>query len=314
MDRTTDGLPDVAAAVIEAAARRVRVFPARSNWASQIGHECERYLVWCRTRWQDKAPIDGLTKLLFEGSGMTERVAREQLEGAGYRLTEEQRHFDWPDYQIGGNIDGRLSWGGERQRVPLEIKGSQPFDWEKVNSAEDMVLSDKPWVRRYPFQILAYMWMMNSPVGLFYYVNKTTYRPKAIWLHLDDWLEPMEACLQKLERVNAAVAAGVDPEPMDYDDKTCKRCDFAHVCLPDRDWGPGVEFLENDAKFVGSLSRWSELREGAKEWQRLDKSIKARMKDAVPEGEMRQFLAGGFHVKGEWKGGKFYTKIQEAPA
>lgn len=321
-------LPNVAGEVIEAAAGRVRAFPPRSNWASMIGHECERYLVWARTRWQTKAAIDGRKKLLFEGSKLIEITARDQLEGAGYQIIRDQEYFDWPQFQIGGKTDGMLTRriGGNGDLWPLEIKGMQPFEWDKIDSVGAMLRSDKPWTRRYPHQMLAYLWMSEKPVGLFYLVNKTSYEPREIWVRLEDHLDEMEACLKKIERVNTHIAAGLEPEPMLYDEAVCGRCDFGHLCLPDRDWGPGVEVIDEE-QLAADVARYLELRPQGTEYNAMDKKIKDQMKKAVPDGQAVKLVGTGL-ISIKW-GIRHYKaqpakdahdvasctiKIQDAPA
>ena len=41
--------------VLESKEREIKQWPVNSNRASQLGHECVRYHVYERTRWQEKS-------------------------------------------------------------------------------------------------------------------------------------------------------------------------------------------------------------------------------------------------------------------
>src|SRR5690606_26137895 len=145
--------------------------------------------------------------------------------------------------------------------------------------------------RGWPVQLLLYLWMREHGHGFLYLVNKLTFEPKAVWFSLEDprALELVEEALQKLERVNRHVAEGTVPEPIDEPD-TCSRCAFYHICLPDLT--REVIRIEDDPEIEEMLARRAELEPAYREYQQVDKAVKARL-----EGTERAII-GPWLVRG----------------
>ncbi|RJQ29185.1 hypothetical protein C4571_01995 [Candidatus Parcubacteria bacterium] len=287
-------IPGIVDRVFEVKRARRKIFPCHTNRASALGHPCERYLVYLRTRYQEATLPDVGLQFIFDGGEMIERIAIDQLKDAGFVVMQQQRPLDCPEFRelnITGHLDLMIGdYKDSSTFFPCEIKGLNQFDWEKIESIEDLTRSKKPWLRKYPAQLYLYMLMTNTDEGLFYLVNKQNFQPKAIWAPLDYGYT--EELLQRASRINRHVLDDTIPDRLEYEPTVCDRCEFAMICAPGRDYGPGVRIVD-DAKLAVKLARREELKPLAKEYDAIDEEIKAAFKD-IPEA-----LCGDFIVKGK---------------
>jgi len=264
--------PDLVAAVFEAKRRHIRSYPVRANRASECGHPCERYLVLSRTRWDEKVLHGPELEFIFEGGRMIEDLALADLREAGFEISEQQRAFEWRALQLTGHLDCKIRAG--RDVYPVEIKGLAHHSWQAINSVEDMLNSPRVWMRKYPAQLTMYLLNTGHEVGLFYIKSKTTYQPKVVWVELDyDYAE--EIC-QRLERVNAHIAAGTLPDPIE-DYSVCEGCGFVHICLPEVK-GTALEIVDNP-RLIDLLDRRAELEPAKREFDAVDRELKKAFKD-----------------------------------
>lgn len=231
-------LPDIEGDIYKAIEKEITMWPVRTNWASKLGSPCERQGVHNRVDW-DKKEKHGVTlEMIFQGGKVIEKhIARTYLMKAGYDIVEEDRSIDTErsgiirKLQIGGKLDFVVRKSGKKAEYPVEAKSINQFDWEKINSIEDMTASPKLWMKAYPAQLMMYLFGKDYETGLFLLINKATYQPKVIWVQLDYIYT--EALLQKAQRINGHVAKGTYPVRIPYDEKVCGRCDYANVCLDD---------------------------------------------------------------------------------
>jgi predicted Zn-ribbon and HTH transcriptional regulator len=268
---------DIVAKLDEETARRIKQSAHYSNRASEAGHPCIRFLVLSRLYPELKTLHDvGLQRIFDEGNIQEEAMIRE-LQGAGFKIIEQQRDFNWKELQLTGRIDAKLSLNGSD--FPLEIKSCSPnvFPVVKQTTPEDMIKSKYFWVRRYPGQLLMYMLMSGEDTGIILFKNKTTGEKcqKIFELH-DENLEYAESILKKLEEVNGFVSRKELPTVEMIEE--CKGCGFAKTsCFPGQDYGPGFDFIADD-KLEAKLVRWEETKETAKEHEELDKELKEHFK------------------------------------
>jgi len=274
--------------ILEAKAEKMRQSPVRSNRASEIGHPCLRYLVFARTRWQERALPDARLAMIFDiGNDIEDRVQRD-LKEAGFQVIEQQRSFEWRDYEITGHVDMKILLDGVG--IPVEVKSASPFAFDKVNSVEDMLRSKFVYMQKYPAQLSLYMLMDGKDRGLFLFKNKSTGAMKEIWMELD--YDYAEGILKKAEAVNRHVKDGTVPAPIDYDENTCDDCPFAHICNVER-VGKEVEIVD-DENLASMLDRLETLKPAAKEYADIDKELKAAL-------EGRKALIGSWFVDGKWR-------------
>ena len=227
--------------VLEAKGRNIKQWPINSNRASSMGHECLQFLVYERTRWQEKIMHDARHQMIFDLGRMFEDITMNDLREAGFNILEQQRPFSWPKYNITGSIDGKLLIDGEA--IPMEIKSASPYSFKSINSVEDMRRHKWHYMRKYPAQLTLYMFMDNKERGVFIFKNKSTGQIKDIWLDLDYALG--EKLLRKAEAINSHIAEGTLPGPMEYSEEICTDCPYVHICLPER-IGTEVEVVDDE--------------------------------------------------------------------
>jgi len=259
---------------IEALKRsRIEQWPVRSNRASDLGHDCIRYLVLNRIRWQEKTLHDVNLQTIFDEGNLHEKAVLRDLQDAGLNIIEQQRAFEWPEYQITGHIDAKLAVNGNV--IPLEIKSSSPFMWQSLNTIQDLYNGKYHYLRKYPAQMTCYLLMDEKPEGLFLFKNKQTGALKEIPMSLDYDLG--EKLLKKAEAINKHVADGTLPDCIPYDEQICGDCGFEHICLPDvkRD---ALE-IQTDPELEAKIERWFELKSHKSEYDTLDKEVKAQLKN-----------------------------------
>lgn len=284
--------PSVVDSVIKAKEKKRKIYPCHTNRASEIGHECEKYLVLNRTRWQEKLLYPVELQFIFDHGNYIEKEAIDELEDAGNEVMEQQRPFEieGKGSKITGHIDSRVRLKSDGNVYTCEIKGLSPFDFQKLNTIDDFFNSTKPWIKKYPAQLNSYMKGTDTSPGFFYIKNKMAPNmPKEIWMSYDNTY--MTELFEKAKRVDDHAKNGTLPEPISFC-KTCERCSFSHICLPDKSYGEGVEVV-NDEELENMLNRRAELKDAYSEYNKVDKFVKEKVKN-------RPYLTcGEWFIEGE---------------
>jgi len=254
--------------------KRIKQFPHPNNRASEAGHPCLRFLVLSRIHPEKKALHNiGLQRIFDEGRLHETAILRE-VEDAGFKIVEQQRAFEWRQFQLAGHIDAKISMNG--QLIPLEVKSCSPNPFRHIKDLEpmEMLSSRLSWVRKYPAQILLYMLMDNKEEGIILFKDKATGEKSQKNFKLD--YEYVESILKKLERVNEYVAKKELPKVEMCED--CKDCGFQKtICFPDCDYGPGFAFL-SDKEAEEKLEKRESLKSGHQEYGQLDKLLKGHFR------------------------------------
>jgi len=270
-------IPNIIEKLDEQTARRIKAYPHPNNRASEAGHPCVRFLVLSRLHSDKKVLHDVGLQRIFDEGNLHEDAMLLELQGAGFKLVEQQRPFEWPKFHLTGRIDAKLAVNGDY--LPLEIKSCSPnvFPSIKETAPEEMIKSKYPWVRKYPAQILLYMLMDGKETGVMIFKNKTTgEKCQKVFELSSENLAYAESILQKLEAVNGFVDREEIPSLERCDD--CKGCGFAKtICFPGQDYGPGIEML-SDVVLEEKLIRRAELEGAAKEFDTLDKEVKEQLR------------------------------------
>jgi len=280
--------------ILEYKQKKYRQAPVHSNRASELGHPCIRYLVLNRLKWQEKAlpPLGKL--LLYEEGNLHEQKVLRDIQDAGFVVIEQQRMFEWREYQITGHIDAKVIVN--EKVYPLEIKTTSPYIFRKINSPKDLYESEHYWIRMYPAQMVLYLLMDNKEEGIFIFKDKSSGELKEIVLQLD--YELGEELLKKAEIINRCVEREEIPEGIEFNEEICGSCGFAHICLPEAK-RQEILLLE-DPELLEKVDRWYELRELVKEYNRLDSELKEMLK-----GKDR-ILLGNYLITGKWVKRKAY--------
>ncbi len=256
--------------IVESKRKKIKHLPCHVVRASEIGHPCMRYLVYTITNWQDRQPHDPGLQFVFEGGNHVEDMAIKDFEEAGFKVyrPEPDKAIAESRPQITGHIDFRVDFGDGKVYTG-EIKGLNKYDFDSLNCLQDFYNSKKVWIRKYPAQLMTYMYIKGEDKGFFYLKSIPGFQPKLIWIDLD--YDYMESILQKTERVENHIKNKTLPEQID-DYSVCERCGFLTLCLPEIKRTP-MEFID-DEEIEGKLKRWNELKPLSKEFEEIDKEIK----------------------------------------
>jgi CRISPR/Cas system-associated exonuclease Cas4 (RecB family) len=279
--------------VLEYKQREIKQSPVNSNRASQLGHECLRYHVFDRTKWNEKTLHNVSLQSVFDLGRDIEDIVLRELREAGFQVHESQRAFSWPEYKITGSIDGMIIIDGEA--IPLEIKSSSPYAFKSINSVEDIKKHKYPYMRRYLSQVTLYCLLSNKDRAVIIFKNKVSGELKEIWVPLD--YELGESLLRKAEAINAHVEAGTIPDPIPYNEMLCDECPFVHLCLPEH---IGKEVEIDTTNLSEMLDRLEELKPIVKEYEEIDDQVKETVKGR------EKILAGNWFVTGKYYDRKSY--------
>jgi len=291
---------DVLERIRDGKRKKIKVYPQHVVRASDIGHDCERYLTYSITNWQDKSPHDVGLEFVFEGGRLVEDLAIKDFEDAGFKVyrPEPDKGIAEARPAITGHIDIRVDFGDGRP-ITGEIKGLNKYDFDSLNCLEDFYRSKKVHIRKYPAQLMCYLYIKGEDRGFFYLKSIPGFQPKLIWIDLD--YEYMESILQKTERIESHIKNKTLPDQItDY--SVCERCGFLTLCLPEMKRMP-MEFINND-EFEQKLIRHEELKPMTKEYDDLDKEIKKLL-----EGK-EKIMIGDFLIVGQLIEKKGYTPKQ----
>lgn len=282
--------PDIPSVMDEHKQSKISVWPVRSNRASAMGDPCLRKLVYYRTSWEQMLPHSIDLQYIFDEGNEQETSLTIELQEAlrkkNMQFIGQQQGINIEGTQISGRIDGKIVYNN--QYFPTDIKTSSPVIWDNLKCTEDF---DKyPWTKKYPAQLLIYMYADNLEGGMFLLKNKSTGKLKQFNLVLSDWLGYVEELLQKDRQIQDHVKNKTLPEKVN-DPECCKGCAFEHICGPDLEF-KGIEFDDNP-EIESKLQRLSELKPLVSEYNKIDRQLK-------PMVEGRSFSCGLFLVEGKW--------------
>jgi len=276
---------------------QIKDWPCNSNRASEIGHPCDRYLVFLRTRGEDKKLHDWKLQSIFNEGNVHEKAVLETLINAGFRITEQQRPFKMNSQNITGHVDCKVLDNGHA--IPVEIKSCSPYVFKTLNTVEDLFNGKYLYLRKYPAQLTLYMLMSDIDRGCFLFKNKLTGEIKEIPMRLS--YEYAESLLQKAERINKYIKDEVVPDVIPYEEDICGQCSFLHVCLPEikRE----ATEISDDPEVEKDLARREELKPLVREYNNLDDKLKMKFK------EKDKLIIGSYLIEGKWTERKGYTVV-----
>lgn len=284
---------------------RIRIVPAHSTRASSIGIECERELFYEQTAYEQRVLYGEELQALFDLGNHVERFVVTELEAMGVEVLERARDYFDRELKLSGHIDGKVRVPGVERPVPIEIKGLNPMTADRVTTLADIQNNRQAWVRKYYAQLQAYLELGDEPWGLFVLLNKSTGTIEFIDCPRDrDFGQQLRA---KAARVRDAVTTNVAPERHRSPD--CRRCPFAHVCLPDIDFGPGVQVVD-EPELIEALRRREELRDAKRDFDAADRVVKALLEPQnkrVLEHGAGELLVGPYALTPKVVDRKAYT-------
>lgn len=267
----------------------IKKFPQHFIRASSAGHPCHRYHWHSIKDWEKVPKHDVILQSIFDEGHLHEthtiRLLSEIGEVKGFEVVEQQRSYVFPKPKITGRIDGKILW--KKKGIPFDVKTINPWDFQKLSSAEDFLYSKKVHQRNYIAQIQLYMLMSNSEYGMLILKDKQTGQIKVIMMQMDYAF--CESILKRAEKVYQDLEKG-EPGARTKDQTLCIKCPYAFICLPDLTSGKGIELLK-DPDFESKLSRREELSKASKEYSEIDKEVKETFKEiGVGEYVVGKFL------------------------
>ena len=109
-------------AIRESKEKKISSYPVHSNRASDLGNPCVRYHVYNRTRWAEKSLHNASLQSIFDLGNDFEAIVLKELAEAGVSIIEQQRSFEWKEYQITGHVDGASRNSGAGYRLPTGVQ------------------------------------------------------------------------------------------------------------------------------------------------------------------------------------------------
>lgn len=272
---------DINKALRESLEKQIKVYPCNNLRASNLGHPCERYLYLLIKHWDEQKPHDVGLQSIFNLGNSIEEYTIENIKRAGFEvITPTVRSWKIEKPLITGREDIRIK-DENGELLPVEIKGISPFEFDKLNAVEDFMKSKRSYIRGYPAQLQTYMYYFAKEKGFFALTNKLTGETKFIEMPFD--YEYAESLLQKAERIYKALETEQPPEACD-DISVCESCSLAHVCGECRRVPTDIDL---DEELDALIDRKNELAAAKKEYEQIDKEIKARVgeRDKVITGQ-----------------------------
>ena len=271
---------------------KISMWPVRSNWASQMGDPCLRKLVYFRTDWDKRTPHGVDLQYIFDEGHEQEASLTIELQKAlkleDIQFMEQQKRIEIEGTDISGKIDGTLVYNG--QYFPVDLKSCDPNVWASLREERPEDFDKYTWTKKYPAQLLLYMYAENAEGGMFFLKNKSSGKVKQFSLRLQDHLDYVESLLKKDADIKAHMNNKTLPEKLN-DPDLCKGCPFEHICMPDLEFR-GIDFEQN-TELEEKLKRITELKPFVAEYNKIDGQIKPMVKG-------KSFNCGAFLVEGKW--------------
>lgn len=289
---------EINAKLFKAKADKITVYPCRNLRASNLGHPCERYLYLLISHWEEQKPHDvGLQNIFDLGNTLEEHTIK-NIKEAGYEVITPTCR-SWQLDVRGGIITGRediriKDENGEL--LPVEIKGISPFEFDKLNSVDDFLKSNKTWVQGYPAQLFVYMLHFGKEKGFFAITNKLTGETKFIEVPFDYDLG--EKYLSKAERIYKALADQKAPPACD-NISYCENCPLAHICGECRRVPTDIDLDEELDELIDRKQQLAPLKS---EYEKVDKQIKEKV------GEREKIITGHYLIERKASVRKAYVK------
>ena len=261
--------------------KQIKVYPCNNLRASNLGHPCERYLYLLLRHWDEQKPHDVGLQSIFNLGNSIEEFTIENIKRAGFEvITPTVRSWKIEKPLITGREDIRIK-DENGELLPVEIKGISPFEFDKLNTVDDFMKSKRSYIRGYPAQLQIYMYYFAKEKGFFALTNKLTGETKFIEMPFD--YEYAESLLQKAERIYKALDEEAPPDACE-DISVCEGCSLAHICGECRRVPADIDL---DEELDALIDRKNELAAAKKEYEQIDKEIKARVgeRDKVITGQ-----------------------------
>lgn len=247
-------------------------------WFGDV-HDCDRHNVYSMTEGDQRTRWDAFVQAKLDAGREWEQITKRELAALGYEpmLAGETVEIKNRRGEViaRGRTDcslRRINGDHRAKLYPVEMKQMQTHMWGSINKWQDLLRN--LWTKKYVRQLFLYMYGKGIDEGLFH-LGDFQGHWKLIPVHLD--YEFVEDAISKIERAAEAREAGILPERIEYDNDLCGRCQFAAVCTPDIK-SLGIEQIGNETT-AALLEKRDALSEKAKEYAKIDKTIREMFKD-----------------------------------
>lgn len=252
-------------------ASKIKKYRPNNFWASAIS-ECDREMCYSILNWEDKQMYDEHLQARFDKGRQEEKNVIIELMDMGYDIQSTQLPIAVKNRKgeiiCTGKLEGRIRPPSWKKKYVFEIKSMHPDIFKQVNTYDD--LDKKPWLRRYKRQMQVYLFGHNEEMGILILTDCLGHW-KIIPVYLD--FGEAEFIIQRLERNWVSVKKNKLPDRMKFKNEICSKCNFNHICLPDIE-GRMAELVDNK-EIEEQLERRKELHSLAKEYDKIDKELKA---------------------------------------
>jgi hypothetical protein len=245
--------------------------PCHSNWASELGHKCNRYLYHMRADWVNK---DDLTKKQQQTNLEIQDQKHSMIHmlfELGFKLSDLGKSVALKEHQITGRIDGFII--DNKMKLGFMIKPVESYVFDSIKTTDDLCDPTRPWLERYLDQMTLYMAMTHQSSWLLILKNKSRLDIEII--EYDFVLNRYERLIEKARIVNKALEEKQPPAGMPYSRYHCNNCPFLHLC--DTDYSASNSEFEqlSDPEEKVRFDQYFALKEAADKFEELREELKA---------------------------------------
>ncbi len=267
---------------------KIRVQPQMHLRASSFGHPCDRKLYHDIVDWKKVMPFGLQAHRNFERGNYGERYVIGKLREFGFIVVGEQR--DWYDesLNLSGRIEGHIVESISGAEILVEIKSSAGYFLKKITGLSDEELAQTSHSERiarlretvygenYYVQVQIYLYLFNKYAAMLLIHDLGLGRVVPITIPFD-W-EFAHSMIDRAERINCAIALKVPP-PYIEKASVCKQCrHFKRSCFPSITSGNAK--ILTDPELHQKMVRHAEVKPAAQEASKLEREIKADVRDA----------------------------------
>jgi len=288
--------------------QQITTYPTTANTPSNLGHPCDRRLVFARTRSENAQKHSVNLELIYFLGKESETTVRKLMEMDGFTTLAHQQSLRDYTFNISAKIDFKITHPQMgRKPILCEVKSMSPNQYPHFSKQEDFLNSNIFYYKGYYTQVQAYLYLISLERQEFQdycYVilfNKSTARRHSIIFRRDD-KHIEEHVFKKCERINNYVRDNIVPEAT-YCEGVCEECPFSHICDVGQVSGGNVEYINND-ELLGALKEWDRLKKSCeqyeadhKQFEEVDDYIKETIKEYKKITGKDHFMFDGFEIK-----------------
>jgi CRISPR/Cas system-associated exonuclease Cas4 (RecB family) len=278
----------------------IKLYIPSANTPSNLGHPCDRRLVYARTRGQDAQKHSIQLEKIFDFGRTIEDYTQKILKKGGIEVLQNQTPFKDYDINLSAKIDCMISHPNLSPKPVLcEIKSMSPNYFNKFSKQEDFLTSNIWYYNSYYTQIQSYLYLVSqygkqyeewAAVLLF---NKTSRNFKWVRFMRDD-NHIQEHIIKKCQRINFYIDEGILPDA-EYNEAVCSECPFNHICNVNK-YEESINFINNQ-ELIKALNERDALTESHKKYLEYDEFVKDTMKSQKTEKGNNVFLVGDYEIK-----------------